>query len=628
MRTAFVHGLRRRVPRSRVAGKRQEGAALQGSRGSDTLRLKKWGVTGRSPTRPGFAYRGRVATVPVTFSYRPAQPAAFASLCGEWSAFRGTPMARREDGSFEATIELGIGVHAYKLLVEGARWELDPENPRTRSRGGLRNNVLVVGGADEPILHAPVSPFVAVESDGRLRIRAALRRGHGAYLVVRWDEGAGAREQVMDIVAEEDEHVVFEARLPASARRVAYVFRLESGRLVGRAGGAGQWFSAARPAAPRAAGSRERAVAPSIEGPAGAGASDDAFHAGKVIAPSPARLYVTVTERCNLRCAHCITDAPEKTRGGSARTMQPWLLDALREPFAAADYVGFVHGGEAIVAPIFPEVLGAIQRARAGRPGRADVHLLSNGMALDEARFEALCDLGLTSLSISLDGATPRTNDGLRLGGRLATIVKNVEGLVRRRVARGLDVRIGISTVVTASNVDELPELGRLAASLGVDWLKVEEVFPCTTRAQAEWIEPRGGRATAAVRELGAILAPRGVVLVDHLDPRGACPCAAGDDPALRAFRAADDFANRTRFLTCRMEWQQACIDPDGSVHPVAYEAPVIGSLASDSLVSLWNGEVMQAMRRAALSRVPEPVRLACPEVACARPAGRATIPS
>ncbi|MDC3954868.1 radical SAM protein [Polyangium jinanense] len=567
-----------------------------------------------------------MVSVSVTFFYRPERPAAFVSLCGEWSAFRPTPMARRGDGSFEVTIEAAIGVYEYKLHVEGARWELDPENPRTRSRGGLRNNVLVVGGAEEPILHAPVSPFVAVEEDGRLCIRSALRRGHGEGLVVRWDEGAGAREEAMRVAAEEDEHVVFEARLPASARRVAYVFRLESGRLVGRAGGAGQWFLIARPEAPKGAGRGEGAAGISIEGNAGPEASGDAFRAGRVVAPLPVRLYVTVTERCNLRCAHCITDAPEKTRSGSARTMQPWLLDALREPFAAADYVGFVHGGEAIVAPMFPEVLATIQRARAGRPGRTDVHLLSNGMLLDEGRFDALCDLGLTSLSISLDGATAATSDGLRIGGRFATIVKNIEGMLRRRAARGVDVRIGISAVVTASNVDELPALGRLAASLGVDWLKVEEVFPCTPRAQVEWIDPRGERISRAVRALGSILAPAGVVLVDHLDPRGDCPCAAGDDPALRVFRAADDFANRARFLTCRMEWEQACIDPDGTVHPVAYEAPAIGSLASSPLVSLWNGEVMQDLRRAALSRTPAPIRRACPEVACAPAARHATI--
>ncbi len=397
------------------------------------------------------------------------------SLRGEWSEFRPIPMARREEGSFEATIEVEVGVYAYKLHVggeaSGANWELDPENPRTRSRGGVRNNVLVVGGADEPILHAPVSPFVAVEGDGRLSIRAALRRGHGEGLVVRWEEGAGTRDEGMRVVAQEDEHLVFEARLPASARRVAYVFQLESGRLVGRAGGAGQWFTMPRPAAGAVVARSEAAAMVSSEGVSRAKAAGEAFRAGITLAPSPVRLYVTVTERCNLRCAHCITDAPEKTRSGSARTMQPWLVDALREPFAAADYVGFVHGGEAILAPIFPEVLAAIQKGRANRPGRTDVHLLSNGMGLDEARFDAICDLGLTSLSISLDGASARTNDAIRIAGRFSTIVTNIERMVERRAARGIDVRIGISTVVTASNVDELPALGSLVASLGVDSL-------------------------------------------------------------------------------------------------------------------------------------------------------------
>jgi MoaA/NifB/PqqE/SkfB family radical SAM enzyme len=533
------------------------------------------------------------------------------------------PMARRPDGSFEATVDLAAGVYAYKLHVNGERWELDPDNPRTRAQGGVRNNVIVVDGTDEPLLHAPASPDVVREKDGRLRVRAALREGHGERLFLRWDEGAGPREEEMRPTKEEDEHVVFEISLPASARRFSYLFRLASGALVGRAGGAGVWFVLVwfvleKVAAARDRNREEPAPAASVspgDAPSGSGASiaRAAFKAGRVEAAAlPSRLYVTVTEKCNLRCAHCITDAPARTSEGRARTIGPWLVEALREPFAAADYVGFVHGGEAMLAPIFADVLAAIGRARAGRPGRADVHVLSNGMLLDEARFDSLADLGVTSLSISLDGATSRTNDALRLGGRFATIVRNVSRAVERRAARGADVRIGISTVVTASNVHELPALGRLAASIGVDWLKVEELVPCTPRASAEMVFPRAEPVERAMAELRQALVSSRVVLVDHLDAPGVCPCTTAD-PTHHAFREADDYANRARFLACRMEWEQACIDPDGTVRPASYEAAPIGSLASAPLSALWNGEIMQEIRRSALERTRSALRDACP---------------
>ena len=73
------------------------------------------------------------------------------------------------------------------------------------------------------------------------------------------------------------------------------------------------------------------------------------------------------------------------------------------------------------------------------------------------------------------------------------------------------------------------------------------------------------------------------------------------------------DFANRTVFHPCRMEWEQACIDPDGTVHPVDYSRPPIGNLLHTSLAEMWNGPDMASLRRAALQRTPKRLRTSCP---------------
>lgn len=1020
--------------------------------------------------------------IPVVFRFRPPRAAQFVDLRGEMTHFQHvSPMTESPSGLFEKTVRLGPGVYAYKLYGGGDDWWLDPQNGRTRSRDGARNNVVVVGGTDEPVLHAPARPFVFVTDDGRLCVRAALRKGAASELTVRWDEGDGPRETPLAIVAEEDEHLLFEACLPASARAVEYVFALPDGRLIGRAGGAAQALRVARseivpdtpawwrdavvytalvdrfrrgdgarwseppqgergrwggdldgvtaalpyladlgvnvlhlspvalsPSAHRYDAIDPRAVDPAIggeaalarllgaahgsglrvildvavthvdkdffafrdvrqrgrsspyfgwfsihrypfsEGPdpgyehyqkgqwrepllatsepevieylaetfarwarlgadgfrvdaaadlplatirriaeaaraeredvalfgevippnihrftAGAldaatdfavqgslydwlwrrriGASrvalvnaqrrfdrggpgwtaiaftathdqhrfrsltvdprparlaqlfvllgapvpmllygdeigltggpvtwrsfedvwperapmpwpsasdpraaawdaetlalvnsalrlrrehpaiargEDAYlvlapedapdaddvlavrrtsgdeivdvilHGGegtrtvalpggapsgaqvllvlgdaaldgakgaarlgpyaaivlrrvppvesvavwrelasqtRVLAglafrdglvesaPLPAHLYVTVTERCNIACAHCITSAPEKTAEGRARTIQPWLVEALREPFRAADYVAFVHGGESLVVPIFWDVLRAIESARAGRPGRANIHILSNGMLLDEARVRRLVGHGVTSLSVSIDGATEVTNDSLRKGGRLRAILANLRRAVEIRHETGGDLRIGVSAVVTAGNVAELPTLGRIVADLGLDWLKVEEIFPCTPAARHAMIHGSDPRVEQAMNELRRTLARTGVVLVDHRDPPRGCACEAAENPLLAEFRRADDFANRTTFHPCRMEWEQACIDPDGAVHPVSYGTPAIGNLVSTSLAEMWNGPEIMAMRRAALRRTRKELRARCP---------------
>jgi len=336
-----------------------------------------------------------------------------------------------------------------------------------------------------------------------------------------------------------------------------------------------------------------------------------AFRAGELTPLAlPASLYLTVTERCNLRCQHCITLAPERTATGRARTMQPWLLDALADGLAAADYFGFAHGGESLVAPIFKDLLRRIKSARQGRP--YTVHLLSNGMLLTPQALEELVELGVNSLAVSLDGVTAETNDFIRLGADLRVITHNLGHAVALRQRRGVDLRIGISTVLMAKNLDELPALGRLAVELGVDWLKVEETYPINDFARQSLLKPRHRRPQEALAALRRTVEPAGIVVIDHLAPPSGCPCSAAD-PAYAEFRSSDDFANRARFLPCRAAWELLCVDPDGTVHPIDYAHPPLGNLLQTPLLQLWNSEPAQRLRRAALSRLPADQRRRCP---------------
>lgn len=100
------------------------------------------------------------------------------------------------------TAHLPPGVFAYKLRTDDGRWHLDPDNPRTRAIDGLRDSLLVVGGTDEPVAHAPSSPWLHVEEDGRLRVRAALRRGTGDRLTLRALDESGALDTPMQRCAD------------------------------------------------------------------------------------------------------------------------------------------------------------------------------------------------------------------------------------------------------------------------------------------------------------------------------------------------------------------------------------------------------------------------------------------
>ncbi|MDI3289495.1 alpha-amylase family glycosyl hydrolase [Polyangium sp. 15x6] len=140
----------------------------------------------------------------------------FGEVC-DWQT--GIPLASTKAGApgeriAEATLDLPASVYSYKLRA-GGHWSLDLDNPRTRSRDRIRNSVLSVGGAPEPLLFAPAPPFVvhAPEKDHFI-VSAGLRRGHGEHLRLLWEGG----EIEMPRVAEEDEHLFFRAALPGPTR--------------------------------------------------------------------------------------------------------------------------------------------------------------------------------------------------------------------------------------------------------------------------------------------------------------------------------------------------------------------------------------------------------------------------
>lgn len=325
----------------------------------------------------------------------------------------------------------------------------------------------------------------------------------------------------------------------------------------------------------------------------------------------PRRIDFSLTERCNLRCRHCINESPSRTQNRSARVMSEGVIDRLRADFAFADYFGFVHGGESLTSPRFFELLAAIRAEKQGLPYA--VHLLSNGMMLTRETARRFVELGGTSVSVSLDGATALTNDAVRAGGSFDTITANLRAIVALRNELCADLRIGISCVVMRDNLRELEALADLAADIGVDWLKLEELVDRGPWARTQLPpEPDASAAVAAAMTRGRT---RGLVMVGHVAPPPVWRCRIDDDPAAREFLAADELANRSRIDPCRAPWELACVDPNGDVRMGDFWGPVLGNVVGSSLAEAWSGPTARAERQR-LAR-ERPCGLACPR--CAR---------
>lgn len=111
-------------------------------------------------------------------------------------------------------------------------------------------------------------------------------------------------------------------------------------------------------------------------------------------------LFWECTLRCNLACRHCGSDC-RVDPGVKDMPLEDFLrvLDEQVTPHVDPRSVLLIFsGGEVLVRPDL-EVAGA-EVTRRGYPWG----MVTNGMALDDARLRSLMDAGLRSVSVSFDG--------------------------------------------------------------------------------------------------------------------------------------------------------------------------------------------------------------------------------
>ncbi len=313
-----------------------------------------------------------------------------------------------------------------------------------------------------------------------------------------------------------------------------------------------------------------------------------------VLKRPPTRCYLNLIETCNLRCVHCITEAPRRTADETGRQMGPAVLQRLIPHLGAMEYVGLTHAGEPITASILEPMLLALREARGEQA--TVVHVLSNGLALTPRRFEQLVALGVNSWSISIDGMSAESHDVVRLGSKIERLLPRVETLAQLK-PKG--VRLGVAWTLTRNNLAELPALIRFAAQAGLDWVKVEELVPVNPAAEkllATDFESKLAEAEALADSLM-------LRFLNHTRTPEVWKCRTAETVQIARFAAGDDFANRMEINRCRLPFELINVEPDGIVKPIDFHHPPAGSLLQQTLEEIWNGPAFVMARSQSMAR-------------------------
>lgn len=168
-----------------------------------------------------------------------------------------------------------------------------------------------------------------------------------------------------------------------------------------------------------------------------------------------------LTNRCNARCIHCGSESGNCRENELTESEALHLCEELAE--LGCKQVGII-GGEFFLSPYWESVTKKLKELGVG------VTHLTNGLLLNDKNIAKLKDLGVTWISISIDGIG-ETHDYLRgVPGLFDIAIENL------KKAREEGFRVGINTAMSKRNIAELPQIFELLCELGVNSWQLQGV--------------------------------------------------------------------------------------------------------------------------------------------------------
>ncbi|MFO0709619.1 MAG: radical SAM protein [Sandaracinus sp.] len=286
---------------------------------------------------------------------------------------------------------------------------------------------------------------------------------------------------------------------------------------------------------------------------------------------APMRVYWEITRACGLACRHCRAEAAPTRAKEELDTEEGYRL---LTQLASADPKPHVvlTGGDPLERPDLFDLLAKGQELGLGMSVSP-----SATPRLTEEAIRRLKAANVEAISLSIDGATEATHDGIR--GVSGTFART---LVAGRQARELGLPFQVNTLVSEETLAEIPAIEALARDLGAArWslfflvsvgrgTVLSSISPDECTKLLEWLAERGAQpgmiiTTTEAPHFRRIVAERktsvpgrghvagirdgnGIMFVSHdgdVFPSGFLPVPAGNvrkDDALEVYRKAPLF--------------------------------------------------------------------------------------
>jgi mycofactocin radical SAM maturase len=285
---------------------------------------------------------------------------------------------------------------------------------------------------------------------------------------------------------------------------------------------------------------------------------------------APVNVTWEITRRCNLRCRHCLSaDLMENCGRELDFAACCRFIDEL-------DRMGVFQvnfgGGEPFLREDFLDILDYAHAKE------ITTCVSTNGTVVDGTLADRLSRMEYLYIQVSLDGASPATNDPIRGAGVFGRALSGIEKLVGHGFP---EEKLSTNTVVTAVNFRDILEIHDLGMRYGVK-TRLSRFRP-SGNARKAWQDYRLDAKQLA--ELSAFLS-------DHKD------VLTGDS----FFSITAEDRRGLGLNMCGAAKMTCSVTPDGDVYPCAFlQEPLFisGNILRSTLDSIWrDAPLFKALRK------------------------------
>jgi MoaA/NifB/PqqE/SkfB family radical SAM enzyme len=330
----------------------------------------------------------------------------------------------------------------------------------------------------------------------------------------------------------------------------------------------------------------------------------------------PLAFWFALCGPCNLKCQHCAFQVFGRT--SDQQVSEDVYAEVLSElmPTASLCHLGGSNYGEMTIAQHFHRFL------RDAKTFGVRINLTTNGTRLLAEWFDDLLDT-LAVIGFSMEGIYEEF-EKLR-GFRWTHFVKNIEKVCQGRVDRRKSFRVEWRYCAHAGSIHQLPDMIRLAKSIGVDRIQVMNFVPFVASQKYNALSYHRSLANQYFTESRRVAAELNFdinipsnfdagnfshsksPLVQIATSRTNSGESLPTNEVLQPLSTNDSLT----LVHCYRPWQVCVVNELGDVRPSDVYWRSMGNLHTNSFTSIWNNWKYRRLR-ASVNTQPDSICRSC----------------